>query len=349
MSSRCDAMPETSGGAAETSGGAHESKPSMRTFVFPGQGSQLPGMGAAFVGHPAWSLVEQASDACGRDVGHLLTAADADELRATRNAQLGTFVQSMLVLEGLRAAGVSFDAVAGHSLGEYSALCAAGVVDFAGAVRLVAERGEAMQVAAAETVGTMAAVLGLDTASVEAVCDKVTTERQATGSGGAAGGAGVWVANDNAPGQVVIAGAPDVVTAAAELAKEAGAKRVMGLEVSGAFHTPLMAPAAERLAAAIAATTWADAAVPVVANVDAAVHTSAADWPDLLNRQLTSPVRWTQSVETLVALGTTTVVEAGPGAVLVGTVKRIAGAVGRHSAMTPAEIDAVAAALGAAP
>ncbi len=305
----------------------------MLCFVFPGQGSQQPAMGAPFAGEPSWELVAEASDATGRDVGHLLVDAGADELVETRNAQLGTFVHSMVVLDALRRRGIDAKATAGHSLGEFSALCAAGVVDFADAVRLVAERGEAMQVCTTQRVGTMAAVLGLDDAAVTAAC--------------ADAGGDVWVANANAPGQVVIAGEPGAVEAAGAAAKDAGAKRVMALEVSGAFHTPFMALAGDRLAAALDAATFDDADMPVVANVDASVHSAAADWPDLLRRQLVNPVRWAASVETLVDLGADTFVEVGPGAVLTGTIKRIAKNTTRHSVMTPDQVDDVAGALGA--
>lgn len=298
----------------------------MITFVFPGQGSQQPGMGAAFVGDASWALVAEASDAAGRDVAHLLLEADAAELVETRNAQLGTFVHSMVVLDALRRRGLDAAAVAGHSLGEFSALSAAGVLGFGDAVRLVAARGEAMQACTTTRIGTMAAVLGLDDDAVVAACEQTDGD--------------VWVANANAPGQVVIAGDPDAVEAAGAVAKDAGAKRVMPLEVSGAFHTPFMAPAGEALAEAVAAATFADATVPVVANVDAAVHTAAADWPALLAQQLVSPVRWAASVDTLVGIGASTFVEVGPGAVLTGTIKRIAKDATRHSVMTPEQVDA---------
>jgi [acyl-carrier-protein] S-malonyltransferase len=305
----------------------------MLAFVFPGQGSQQPGMGAAFADDPSWSIVADASDTVGRDVAHLLLDADAAELVETRNAQLGTFVHSMVVLDALRRRGVEPAAVGGHSLGELSALCAAGVLSFADAVRLVAERGEAMQICCTERTGTMAAVLGLDEPEMIQVC--------------AATHGDVWVANLNAPGQVVIAGDPDAVADAGAAAKDAGAKRVMPLEVSGAFHTPYMAPAGERLAAAIADATFADAAVPVVANVDAAFHAAGREWPSLLERQLTSPVRWIGCVEALRAEGADTFVEVGPGQVLTGTVKRIDKDTTRHSVMSPAELDAAVAALQA--
>ena len=304
----------------------------MLTFVFPGQGSQQPGMGAAFADDPAWSVVEQASDVTGRDVAHLLLDADAGELVETRNAELGTFVHSMVVLGALRSRGLEPAAVAGHSLGELSALCTAGVLSFDDAVRLVAERGEAMQVCCTQRTGTMAAVLGLDEPQVTEVCASVDGD--------------VWVANVNAPGQVVIAGDPTAIDAAGAIAKDAGAKRVMPLDVSGAFHTPFMAPAGERLAAAIADATFADAAVPVAANVDGAIHEVGADWPALLERQLTSPVRWTACVQSLLGAGADTFVEVGPGAVLTGTIKRIDKDSMRHSVMTPDQMDAVVAAVG---
>jgi [acyl-carrier-protein] S-malonyltransferase len=305
----------------------------MLCFVFPGQGSQQPAMGAAFVDDPSWALVSEASDVTGRDVAYLLVEADADDLVATRNAQLGTFVQSMVVLDALRRRGVEPQAAAGHSLGEFSALCAAGVLSFTDAVRLVTERGDAMHACTTQRRGTMAAVLGLDDDAVSAVCDEAGGE--------------VWIANSNAPGQVVIAGRPADVERAGAAAKDAGAKRVMALDVSGAFHTAFMAPAGERLSLAIAEATFHDAAIPVVANVDAQVHRPGEDWPDLLNRQLVHPVRWTASVETLIGLGADTFVEVGPGAVLTGTIKRIARDVDRHSAMTPEQVDAVAAAVRA--
>ena len=304
----------------------------MLCFVFPGQGSQEPAMGQAFADDPSWALVTEASEAAGRDVAHLLLHADADELVETRNAQLGTFVHSMVVLDALRRREVAPEAVAGHSLGELSALCAAGVLRYADAVRLVVERGEAMQACTTQRTGTMAAVLGLDEDAVGAACEQ---------AGGEA-----WVANVNAPGQVVIAGDPAAVDAAGRAAKDAGAKRVMPLTVSGAFHTVFMAPAGQRLAEAIAQTTFHDAEIPVVANVDATAHREAGEWPDLLARQLVSPVRWAASVETLVGLGADTFVEVGPGAVLTGTVKRIAPDAGRHSVMTPGQIDEITSELG---
>ena len=246
----------------------------MIAFTYSGQGSQQPGMGAPWADHPSWELVEEASEACERDVAHLLMAADADQLRETRNAQLATFVTSMVILDAVERLGIDAAGHAGHSLGEYSALTASGALDFADAVSLVVERGEAMQVAAQDPLGTMAAVLGLDDTEVEEACTAVDD---------------VWVANYNAPGQVVIAGSPDGVAAAGEETKARGARRVTELEVSGAFHTPYMAPARDRLEEAIERTDVRQPEGVVVANVDAGSHTNPATWRILMNAQLCSP------------------------------------------------------------
>ena len=277
----------------------------MLALTFPGQGSQRPGMGSAWTGTPAWALVDRASEVVGRDLATLLLDAGAEELKATRNAQLTTFVASAVALDALRRAGLPEpDAVAGHSLGEYTALTAAGALSFEDGVRLVAARGEAMQGAADARPGTMAAVLGLDVDEVAAACEGVDD---------------AWVANDNAPGQVVVAGTTSGVEAAGAAVRERGAKRVMPLPVGGAFHTPLMAPAAEGLGAALAEVVFADPRPPVVANVDAAPHPSGDEWRDLLTEQLCRPVRWRPTLE---HLGADVVVEVGPGGVLTGMAKR---------------------------
>jgi [acyl-carrier-protein] S-malonyltransferase len=297
-------------------------------LTFPGQGSQRPGMGSAWTGAPSWALVDRASEVAGRDVAALLLEADADELKATRNAQLTTFVASLVALDALRAAGLPEpDAVAGHSLGEYTALTAAGALSFEDGVRLVTARGEAMQGAADARPGTMAAVLGLDVAEVSAACDAVED---------------AWVANDNAPGQVVVAGTVDGVDAAGAAAKGRGAKRVMPLPVGGAFHTPLMAPAAEGLGAALDDVALADPTPIVVANVDAAPHGAGDDWRVLLTEQLCRPVRWRPTLEHLGADGPVTLVEVGPGGVLTGMAKRT---VPDARALTVSEPDHVATVL----
>jgi [acyl-carrier-protein] S-malonyltransferase len=298
-------------------------------LTFPGQGSQRPGMGSAWTAAPSWALVDRASDVAGRDVAALLLEADADELKATRNAQLTTFVASLVALDALRNAGLPApDGVAGHSLGEYTALTAAGALSFEDGVRLVTARGEAMQGAADARPGTMAAVLGLDVAEVAAACDAVED---------------AWVANDNAPGQVVVAGTTAGVEAAGAAAKERGAKRVMALPVGGAFHTPLMAPAAEGLGAALAGAAFSDPQPPVVANVDAARHGAGSDWRELLTEQLCRPVRWRPTLE---RLGADVVVEVGPGGVLTGMTKRTLPGARALSVSEPDHVDATLAALG---
>jgi len=308
------------------------------TFTFPGQGSQKPGMGEPWVDHPSWELVADASEAAERDVGRLLLHADKDELTQTRNAQLATFTLSLVVLDAIERLGLSPSACAGHSLGEYSALVASGAISFEDGVRLVTERGEAMQAAAEDHPGTMAAVLGLEDGDVEAACRRAEAE--------------AWVANYNAPGQVVIAGSADGVAAAGEVAKQLGAKRVMGLPVGGAFHTPLMEPARSRLRKALAEVTFHSLEVPVTANVDARVHSAAEDWASLLSAQLCSPVRWRQTIAALVASSpdSPAFVEVGPGAVLTGLVRRIAPDVRAVTVSSPDDLDALVESLaGASP
>ncbi len=297
----------------------------MIVFTYPGQGSQTPGMGLPWTEHPSWELVHEASDAADRDISDLLCNADADTLKETRNSQLATYVLSMVALDAVTRIGVEAAAHAGHSLGEYSALTGAGVLDFGDAVRLVAERGDAMQHAADEQSGTMAAVLGLDDDQVDIACARVAGD--------------VWVANFNAPGQVVIAGDPDAVAEAGEVARSLGAKRAMPLPVGGAFHTPFMAPARDRLKKAIDQTEFRNADSLVVANVDGAVHQDARDWSGLLNAQLCSPVRWKQTLHTLEASGATTFIEVGPGAVLTGLAKRTIRSSTRVSINSPEAVD----------
>ena len=300
----------------------------MLAFTFPGQGSQKPAMGDPWRDEPSWALVAEASAATGRNVAELLLHTDAEELKLTHNAQLATFVMSMVVLDAVRRRGISASRMAGHSLGEYSALVAAGVIDFATGCRLVAERGAAMREASVQRVGTMAAVLGLEDDLVAAACAEVRV------SGGE-----VWLANANAPGQVVIAGSAEALQLAGAAAKARGAKAVMPVAVSGAFHTPYMSSAQTRLDAALATVAFADAVVPVGANVDASLHQTARDWPDLLSRQLCSPVLWRQLLGSLVHDGVSVLVELGPGKVLTGMAKRTAEGIPTLSASTPQEVD----------
>jgi len=269
-----------------------------------------------------------------RDVARLLLDADADELRDTRNAQLTTFVSSLIVLDAVERLGVEPSFCAGHSLGEYTALTATGALGFDDGVRLVCERADAMHIAGNENPGTMAAVLGLDDDLVEVACRRADSD--------------VWVANFNAPGQIVIAGSPAGVAAAGLIAKELGAKKVMPLQVSGAFHTPFMTPARERLRKAIADATPRDTEVPVISNVDALAHDAGADWSSLLSAQLSSPVRWKHCLLTLASLGVTDFVELGPGAVLTGMAKRTVDGARTLSVSTPEELDKLLEWVGSA-
>lgn len=299
----------------------------MLAFLFPGQGSQRPGMGRPWVGHESWELVDEASAIAGRDVGRLLLEADVDELKDTRNAQLTTFVSSLMVLDAVERLGVEPSVCAGHSLGEYTALTANGSLGFDDGVRLVLERSDAMHEAGTTSPGVMAAVLGLDDDQVEIACRRADDQ--------------VWVANYNAPGQVVIAGAPDAVSTASQHAKDLGAKRVMSLPVSGAFHTPFMTPARERLRAAIAAARPRDSDVPIISNVDALSHQQGDEWASLLSAQLCSPVRWKHSLLELSRQGIAGYVELGPGGVLTGMVKRTVDGSRSISVSTPEELDAL--------
>lgn len=297
----------------------------MLAFTFPGQGSQRPGMGRPWVGHDSWELVDEASDVAGKDVGALLLDADAEVLKDTRNAQLTTFVSSLMVLDAVERLGIEPSFCAGHSLGEYTALTATGALSFEDGVRLVVERADAMHEAGLASPGTMAAVLGLDDDLVEVACRRADTE--------------VWVANFNAPGQVVIAGSPAGVASAGEHAKELGAKKIMPLQVSGAFHTPFMTAARDRLRNAIALASPRDVEVPVISNVDAIAHSSGEEWSSLLSAQLSSPVRWKHCLLTMQELGVTGFVELGPGGVLTGMAKRTVDDARTISVSTPEELD----------
>ena len=275
--------------------------------------------------HPSWELILDASDVAGRDIAKLLLEADADELKLPRNTQLATFMMSLVVLDAVERVGLQPGLAAGHSLGEYTALTATGAMGFEDGVRIVTERGEAMQMAADERPGTMVALLGIDDADADAAC------RRADGD--------AWVANYNAPGQVVIAGEAGALDRAVAAAKELGIKRAMPLAVGGAFHTPYMAPARERLREALALARLNDPEVPVVANIDGRAHSEAGDWASLLSAQLVAPVRWRQSVVQMADAGVTTLVELGPGGILSGLAKRIVPDVRAVSVQVPDDVD----------
>ena len=282
-------------------------------------------MGRPWQGHESWELVEEASDVAERGVARLLLDADADELKDTRNAQLTTFVSSLMVLDAAERLGIEPSLCAGHSLGEYTALTATGALGFDDGVRLVIRRADAMHDAGVDHPGTMAAVLGLDDEQVDVACRRADAD--------------VWVANYNAPGQVVIAGSPEGVTAATDQATALGAKRVMSLPVAGAFHTPYMIGARDRLRTAIADAAPRDTEVPVVSNVDALPHQLGKEWASLLSAQLSSPVRWKHVLLELVDLGVNEFVELGPGGVLTGMAKRTATSARTIAVSTPEDLD----------
>ncbi len=283
--------------------------PASLTWMFPGQGAQQTGMGRDLSGaHPAArDTFERANDELGFDLRALCFDGPQGELDKTPNAQPALLATSLAALAAARAAGLREDdpIVMGHSLGEFSALVAGGALEFGDALRLVRRRGELMQ--AVGDTGGMAAVLGLDVRQAER----------------AIAGTGLVVANDNAPGQVVISGPAGALAAAGDRLREAGAKRVVPLRVSGAFHSPAMRPVAAELAKAIASTPMGRLRLRVITNVDAQVHEHAGDLPALLERQVWSPVRWADAVRRAAEEGAAIFVEFGPGTTLTGLVKRI--------------------------
>ena len=284
----------------------------IKSVIFPGQGSQFPGMARElFEQSPAArQLLEQANDILGFPLTELMFRGSDEDLRRTDVTQPAIFVHS--VAQFVAQPDLVPAMTAGHSLGEFSALVAAGVLRFEDALPLVACRAVAMQAACQEQPGTMAAILGLDDATVERICAQISAE-----------GDVVVAANYNCPGQLVISGAARGIERACEALKAAGAKRALPLPVGGAFHSPLMQSAQAALAAAIEKTAFAEARCPVYQNVDARPHTAPAEIRANLLAQLTAPVRWTQLVQQMAHDGATDFAECGPGKVLQGLVKKI--------------------------
>lgn len=282
----------------------------MKAFVFPGQGAQYPGMGKGLYDNSdvASELFNRANQILGFKITKIMFEGVADELKQTKVTQPAIFLHSVILSKVL---GDKFDPqmVAGHSLGEFSALVAAGALSFDDGLTLVSKRAMAMQKACEAQPSTMAAIVGLDDETVEQACASID---------------GIVVpANYNCPGQLVISGAVDAVNVACELLKEKGAKRALVLPVGGAFHSPLMEPAREELAAAIEATEINEPVCPVYQNVDAKPHTNPSEIKQNLIAQLTSPVRWTQTVQNMLADGAESFTELGPGKVLQGLVKKV--------------------------
>ncbi|BAV04186.1 [acyl-carrier-protein] S-malonyltransferase [Filimonas lacunae] len=286
---------------------------SKHAYIFPGQGSQFSGMGKALYESNAQAkdLFEQANDILGFRISDVMFTGTDAELKQTNVTQPAVFLHSVVAYRTLENAVP--DMVAGHSLGEFSALVANGVLSFEDALRLVSIRATAMQKACELTPSTMAAVLALEDAKVEEICALVQNETKEV----------VVAANYNCPGQLVISGSIRGIDVACERLKAAGAKRALVLPVGGAFHSPLMAPAREELAAAIEATTFNTPTCPVYQNVVASAVSDAATIKQNLISQLTGAVRWTQSVQAMVADGATHFTESGPGKVLQGLVAKI--------------------------
>ncbi len=280
-------------------------------MLFPGQGTQAPGMGVPWRDHPAWMVVERAEAAVGQPLGDLLLDADQDQLSRTREAQLAVMLVSLMAWEAVRDLVGDPVAAAGHSLGQLTALVAAGTLSIEDGVRLAVRRAECTQGAADRTGGRMAALMG---ATVEQATDACRpgpgTDQQC------------WIANDNAPGQVVVGGTPDGLEAACSRARQLGVRKVLALNVGGAFHTPLMASAREELEPELAATTFGAPTWPVVSNVDARPYADA-QWAPRLADHLVRPVLWRDTMVALGDLGAASFVEIGPGAVLGGLARRI--------------------------
>lgn len=278
-------------------------------IVFPGQGAAFPGMGRPWNDHPAWDLVTEAEAATGRPLAHLLLDASAEDLGTTDAGQLAVLLVSLMAHRAIAPILADEDvvAMAGHSLGQITTLFAAEAVTFDAGMRLATTRADACATSARRRPGRMAALMG---ATLEQARSAIT------GSGD------VWIANDNAPGQIVLAGRPGPLDAAIERAKSLGVRRSQLLAVGHAFHTPLLADAVEAWTPTVTATPFHPPTVPIVANTDATVRSGSAGWRAELVTHLVTPVRWRDSQLALSALGATTLVEVGPGRVLTGLARR---------------------------
>jgi [acyl-carrier-protein] S-malonyltransferase len=294
-------------------------------IIFPGQGAAVPEAGKAWRRHPAWTVIEEAEEVLQRPLGRLLLEADPDELATTGASQLAVLLTSLVAWEALSS---TLDdrpaAFAGHSLGQITALIASGAIERRDGLRLAGERAERSQRSADANPGRMAALVGADVPVTQHACD----------------GVDAWLANDNAPGQIVIAGTPQGVEAAADRARDLGVRRVLPLDVGHAFHTPLLSDVATGLRPLLEALTFHEPDAPLVANTDACAHTDPTVWPQQLERHLTQPVRWRESQHALAGLGADTFVEVGPGRILAGLARRTVPDVRVLNVATPDDVAA---------
>lgn len=291
--------------------------------IFPGQGAQAEGLGRPWRDHPAWELVERAAKVLDDDLERVLLDAPAAELTRTRPAQLAVLLSSLLAWEATAERQDTRPAAfAGHSMGQITALIAAGVLPFEEGIRVARHRAEATQLAADARPGGMAALLGATPEQAETAC----------------AGLEAWVANDNAPGQVVISGTPEGLATAEQRARDLGVRKVMALNVDGAFHTPLMTPAAEEFAAHLADAEMRATDTPVVSNADAVAYTDGEGWRDRLRAHLISPVKWRASQDTLAGFAGTWI-EVGPGATLATMAKRSRPDVTVRNVSVPADLE----------
>lgn len=309
----------------------------MIAVVFPGQGSQNQGMGNELVeASPAASEVfDRVSEATGLDLRHICWNLGADELRQTQNAQIALYCCGMAAYASLKPHLPEEHFLAGHSVGEFAAVAASGAMTLETGAKLVKRRGELMAEAGQKRPGSMAAVLGLERGMLEKVCAAASSQNEVA-----------VIANDNCPGQLVISGDAGAVERAGKLATEAGAKRVLPLNVSGAFHSPLMEDSAKQFGEQLRAAEWLEQKLTVYANVTASAVEHGREWASLFESQLMSPVRWTESVETMIRDGATLFVECGAGEVLCGLIRRISRDVGVQRVDTTQTLSSTIAALG---